>query len=70
MRIHRRQAVLVLGGALLTGCQDLMLRLKDPKGAALKEHQDNAIEALRGKDGHSKLIGDYISVSVYSYSPI
>jgi hypothetical protein len=70
MRIHRRQAVLVLGGALLTGCQDLMLRLKDPKSASLKKHEDNAIEALRGKDGHSKLIGDYISVSGYTNIPI
>ncbi|HVJ66874.1 MAG TPA: flagellar basal body P-ring protein FlgI [Caulifigura sp.] len=60
--------LLVLAAAGLAGCQDLMSRMQtDPKEAALKKGSENATAALMGKDGHSKLIGDYIKVSGYNW---
>jgi flagellar basal body P-ring protein FlgI len=59
---------IVLAAACLAGCQDLMSQLKtDPKEAALKKGDENAAAALSGKEGYSKLLGDYIKVSGYSF---
>ncbi len=59
---------LVLAVAGLAGCQDLMSRMNtDPKEAAIKKGSENAAAALQGKEGHSKLLGDYIKVSGYNW---
>jgi flagellar basal body P-ring protein FlgI len=59
---------IVLALACLAGCQDLMSQLKtDPKEAALKKGDENASAALSGKEGYSKLLGDYIKVSGYNW---
>jgi len=59
---------IVLAAACLAGCQDLMSRMNaDPKEAALKKGDENAAAALQGKEGHSKLLGDYIKVSGYNW---
>lgn len=59
---------LVLAAAGLAGCQDLMSRMNsDPKEAALKKGSENATAALQGKEGHSRLLGDYIKVSGYNW---
>jgi len=59
---------IVLAAACLVGCQDLMSRMKtDPKEAAIKKGDENATAALQGKEGHSKLLGDYIKVSGYNW---
>ncbi|MBX3443669.1 MAG: flagellar basal body P-ring protein FlgI [Planctomyces sp.] len=57
----------ILAAALLcSGCQDLMLRIRDPKEYERKVSKANATGALEGRHGHSKLIGDYISVSGFT----
>jgi flagellar basal body P-ring protein FlgI len=62
---NRNAALAAALVALLVGCQDLMLRMKDPKEYARKVGRENADAALVGKAGHAKLLGDYISVSGY-----
>ena len=52
---------------LLAGCQDMMLRIKDPAEYARKVSRENADAALTGKQGHAKLLGDYIKVSGYNW---
>ena len=49
-----------LAAALLSGCHDLGLGAFFDKEEALNQ---NVRSALRGEDGHSRLIGDYIKVS-------
>lgn len=66
MSARNRFASLAAGVVmLLAGCQDMMLRMKDPAEYARKVSRDNADAALTGKQGHAKLLGDYISVSGY-----
>ncbi|WP_197453537.1 flagellar basal body P-ring protein FlgI [Caulifigura coniformis] len=40
---------------------------EDPKEAAIKKGSENATAALLGKEGHSRLLGDYIKVSGYNW---
>ena len=61
----------VLAAALLAGCTEGLLSSmsmkSDPKETALKKGSENATAALQGRDGHSKLLGDYIKVSGYNW---
>jgi flagellar basal body P-ring protein FlgI len=68
MSARKRSLSLLLLAAVLVaaGCQDLMLRLQDPKEYKRKTSKANAEAVLSGKEGHSKLLGDYISVSGYT----
>jgi flagellar basal body P-ring protein FlgI len=59
---------LFLAAAWLAGCADLMSKMQsDPKQDAIKKGSENATAALQGKDGHAKLLGDYIKVSGYNW---
>ncbi|REJ91487.1 MAG: hypothetical protein DWQ34_01645 [Planctomycetota bacterium] len=47
---------------LLVGCQQLDLKLPQVQTAEEKQ-EDNSRAALRGEEGHSNLIGDYVNVA-------
>jgi hypothetical protein len=56
------RAFTALGAAWLccaAGCQEFALRLQSPE--EVRKH--NVDEAIRGEEGHSRLIGDYINVA-------
>ncbi len=61
VRRHWRQflSACVLAVCSAWGCQELDLRLQSPE----EERRENAKAALRGEEGHSQLIGDYINVT-------
>lgn len=66
MSARNRCFSLMLAGVALAGCQDLMLRIQDPEAFDRKVSEEKAIEAIQGKEGHAKLLGDYISVSGFT----
>lgn len=59
--LDRRQALGMLA-LLAAGCQEFDLRLQSPEERARDKARENASAALRGVEGHSPLIGNYINV--------
>ncbi|MBL8850337.1 MAG: flagellar basal body P-ring protein FlgI [Planctomycetaceae bacterium] len=59
--VTRREALSALA-LLFAGCTEFDLQLPSAAERAKKKARTKAHEALRGEDGHSKLIGDYIGV--------
>lgn len=54
-----RSAIIAASGGLLSGCHELGLTKFFDNEEAMRE---NVRSAIRGDDGHSKLIGDYIKI--------
>jgi hypothetical protein len=59
--VTRREALSALA-VLFAGCTELDFRLPNAEERARKKAREKAHEALRGEEGHSKLIGDYLGV--------